>query len=86
MSLTLDLPADLERRLSSEASRLGIPIERYALLLLGDSPTTPSRPKNGAELVDFWRREGVIGSRSEIENSQARAREIRRRAESRPAG
>lgn len=37
----------------------------------------------GAELVAFWQRESVIGSRPDIEDSQAHARAIRERAEHR---
>jgi len=86
MTLTLDLPKDLEHRLNAEAMRLGVPIEKYALRLLGDVQEPDQQPANGAELVAFWHREGVIGSRSDIEDSQAHARRIRHRAERRNAG
>lgn len=86
MTLTLDLPKDLEHRLTAEAMRLGLPVEQYALRLLGDVPSTGQHPANGAELVAFWRREEVIGSRPDIEDSQAHARRIRHRAERRHAG
>jgi hypothetical protein len=62
MTLTLELPHDLEHRLTTEAARLGLPVEQYALRLLGDLPKVEDRPTNGAELVAFWRREGVIGA------------------------
>jgi predicted nucleic acid-binding protein len=83
MTLTLELPQDLERRLTTEASRLGLPLEKYALRLLGESPQAEPRPTTGAELVAYWRREGVIGSRPDIADSQAHARTIRHRAERR---
>ena len=86
MTLTLDLPKDLEHRLTAEATRLGLPIEQYALRLLGDVPKADRQPANGAELVAFWRREGLIGSRPDIEDSQAHARRIRHRAERRTVG
>ena len=86
MTLTLDLPKNLEHRLTAEAMRLGLPVEQYALRLLGDVPKTDQRPANGAELVAFWRREGVIGSRPDIQDSQAHARRIRHQAERRTAG
>ena len=86
MTLTLDLPKELAHRLNAEAMRLGLPVEQYALRLLGDVPETGQGPSNGAELVALWRREGVIGSRPEIEDSQEHARRIRRRAERRAAG
>lgn len=72
MSLTLDLPKDLELRLTAEATRLGLPIEQYALRLLGDVPKTEKQPANGAELVAFWHREGVIGSRPDIKDHETR--------------
>ncbi len=83
MTLTLELPQELERRLTAEAGRVGLPLDRYALRLLSGGPRDRSRPTNGAELVDYWRSEGVIGSRPEIEDSQAHARKIRRQAERR---
>ncbi len=84
MTLTLDLPQELERKLSAEASRLGLPLEQVALRHLYEAPAaTETGPRDGAELVAYWRREGVIGSRPDIEDSQAHAREIRRQAERR---
>lgn len=42
------------------------------------------RPRSGAELVDYWRREGLIGYRSDIRDSASHARRLRRAAERRP--
>lgn len=83
MTLTLELPQELEQKLSTEASRLGLPLEQYALRLLGDDSTLERRLRNGAEVVAHWRSKGVIGSRPDIQGSQAHAREIRRQAEKR---
>lgn len=83
MTITLDLPEDLERRLTEEADQLGVPLEQYTVSLLGEVRGTSRKPADGAALVDYWRREGVIGSRPDIEDSQAYAREIRKRAERR---
>ncbi len=84
MTLTLELPHDLERKLSAEARRLGLPLEKVALRHLHEAPAAAETgPRDGAELVAYWRREGVIGSRPDIEDSQAHAREIRRQAERR---
>jgi hypothetical protein len=44
---------------------------------------SPNRPQTGAELVDYWRREGLIGYRSDIADSASHARRLRRQAESR---
>ena len=83
MTLTLELPETLKNKLTTEAARAGLPVEQYALRLLGSEPPAERKPTNGAELVSYWQREGVIGSRPDIEDSQAHARKIRRRAESR---
>lgn len=83
MTITLDLPKRLERKLSTEAARLGIPVEQYALRLLGGPQAGKPRPASGAELVEYWRREGVIGSRPDITDSGSYARRIRHRAERR---
>lgn len=40
-------------------------------------------PRNGAELVAYWQREGVINSRPDITDSQAYARQLRHEAETR---
>ncbi len=84
MTLTLELPRELEQQLSAEARRLGLPLEQVALRRLHKTPAaTEASPRNGADLVAYWRQEGVIGSRPEIKDSQAHAREIRRQAERR---
>lgn len=83
MTLTLELPFDLEQRLATEATRLGLPLEQYALALLSRLPRLKESSKKGAELVAHWRREGVIGSRPDIEDSQVYTREMRARAERR---
>jgi len=83
MTLTLDLPKDLESELATEAARLGLPVSEYAQRLLAAGRTPGSSPKTGPELVAYWQREAVIGSRSEISDSQEHARAIRRKAEKR---
>jgi hypothetical protein len=77
MTLKLDLPGELEAELTVGAAREGVPVETYALRLLTDSQAGLSRVKTGAELVEYWRREGVIGSRPDISDSQSHARAIR---------
>jgi len=83
MTLTLDLPQELESELATEAARLGLPISEYARRLLSSGRTPGASPKTGAELVAYWQREGVVGSRPEIADSQEHARAIRRQAEER---
>jgi len=86
MTITLDLPSELEEEMSQEAARLGLPLAEYALRVLvsnripqsaGDAPLT------GEELVEFWSREGVIGSRRDIDDPVAFARELRERNQNR---
>ncbi|HZF10359.1 MAG TPA: hypothetical protein VFE33_16335 [Thermoanaerobaculia bacterium] len=81
MTLTLDLPKELENELTAEAARLGLPVSEYARRLLSSGRTPGASPKTGAELVAYWQREGVAGSRPEISDSQELARAIRRQAE-----
>jgi hypothetical protein len=83
MTLTLDLPKELESELSAEAARLGLPLPEYARRLLAAGRAPGATPKTGAELLAYWRREEVIGSRPDIADSQEHARAIRREAEKR---
>ena len=86
MTLTLDLPTDLEQELSQEAARLRLPLAEYVLRLLAGThvgPPAEPAPRNGAELVAFWEREGVIGSRPDIADAPDHARALRTRAERR---
>src|SRR5262249_19823623 len=83
MSITLDLPQELESELAAEATQLGLSLTEYALYLLVTRTHADHMPTTGAKLVTCWQREGVIGSRPEITDSQMHARQIRRSAERR---
>ncbi len=84
MTLILDLPRELEVELVSEAKTQGLSPTEYVLFLLGQRvQRKQSMPANGAELVAYWEREGVIGMRSDITDSQVYARELRANAEHR---
>jgi hypothetical protein len=83
MSITLDLPQELESELATEATKLGVSLAEYVLRLLSTRSLVGPMPTTGAELVAYWQREGVIGTRPEIADSQAHARQIRRKAERR---
>lgn len=83
MRITLDLPKELADDLSAEAAQLGLPLTDYALRLLLAGRTMGHMPKTGPELVAYWQREGVIGTRVDIVDSQAHARAIRHKAERR---
>ncbi len=64
-----------------------LPSGRRALVTILDEEAQEGaqaeRPRNGKELVAYWRREGLIGTHPEIKNSQELARKIRRQAEQR---
>jgi hypothetical protein len=83
MSITLDLPHELESKLSAEATRLGLSLSEYVVHVLSEGRPAEQRLKTGDELVAYWQREGVIGSRPDIFDSQKRARRIRQKAERR---
>jgi hypothetical protein len=83
MSITLDLPQELESELATEATQMGLSLAEYVLRLLSTRSVAGPLPTTGAELVAYWQREGVIGMRPDITDSEAHARQIRHQAERR---
>lgn len=97
MTLILELTPEQERQLEAEARRRNMDAASYAKTLLFDDgaasaneeetllPAGPLPPADGtgADLVAYWEREGLIGTRPDIKDSQEHARGIRREAESR---
>jgi hypothetical protein len=83
MTLTIDLPQDLERELSTEAAEIGLPLPEYALRLLYSRQLPEKTLNTGSELVEYWQNAGLIGARKDIVNSQAYARQLRAQAETR---
>jgi hypothetical protein len=83
MSITLDLPQELESELATEATQMGLSLAEYVLRLLSTRSFVGFPPTTGAELVAYWQREGVIGTRADITDSQAHARQLRHLAERR---
>lgn len=82
MTLVLELPKELEADLSAEAARHGLALQEYALQLLRRVPH--EQPiKMGVDLVEYWQKEGLIGLRTDIADSQEHARSIRTVAEKR---
>ena len=57
MSVTLDLPEELESALSAEADRLNLSLSEYILRLLTTARPVDNMPKTGAELVTYWQNE-----------------------------
>jgi hypothetical protein len=83
MSLVLDLPAELETELAAEAARLSLPLPEYVLRLLAAGRAPGPAPRTGAELLTYWQRQGLVGTRSDIGDSSAHARAVREEAQRR---
>jgi len=77
VSINLDLPLELENELSTEASKLNLPLSEYILRILSVRQVLANPPKTGAELVAYWQSEGIINSRPDITDSQVYARKLR---------
>lgn len=84
MSRTVELPDDLAESLSNEALRQGLSLPDYTVRLLRSTHPSAALVRSGADLVAFWRSEGLIGSRPDIADSQAQARSLRDQAQLRP--
>lgn len=83
MSIVLDLPQELEIKLSAEASRHGVPLSEYVLQILSGGGHASTNVRNGTELLTYWQQEGLVGTRPEIVDSQKYARDLRAEAERR---
>ncbi|MBW4667093.1 MAG: hypothetical protein KME60_06505 [Cyanomargarita calcarea GSE-NOS-MK-12-04C] len=83
MTISLDLPPELENALCTEAASLNLALPEYILRLLSTRQILNNPLKSGAELVAYWQSEGIINSRSDITDSQAYARNLRHHAETR---
>jgi hypothetical protein len=82
MTVTIELPRDLESRLQREALEQGVALPDYIVGLLSHGAAS-SQQLSGRELIDYWEREGLIGLRPEIQDSQSHARALRAQAECR---
>jgi hypothetical protein len=84
MTVTLNLAPKVEAQLRAEAAKQHVSVEDLLQtlvenVLLSTSPV----PTNGAELVAYWQKEGVIGTRPDITDSAEYARALRRKVETR---
>jgi hypothetical protein len=82
MSLVLELPPELESELAAQAADCGLPLPEYALRLLASQSLRPA-VRRGAELLDYWQAEGLVGTRPEILDARAHARSLREQAQQR---
>ncbi len=83
MSIRLDLPKELERELTTEATQMGVSLAEYVLRLLSTRSSVEAAPATGAELIAYWQSEGLLGTRSRTTDSQALARQLRHKVEKR---
>jgi hypothetical protein len=89
MTIMLNVPMELETRLEEEAARREQPVEDYALSLIERNLPPPDQMpelKTGADVVAYWKANGLIGDwadREDIGDSVESARELRRQAETR---
>ncbi len=74
-------PVDLE-----EHQRVTVTIDEHGVRAAdeaGRGQQESAMPTSGAELVAYWKKKGVIGTRPDITDSVAHARALRRQAETR---
>lgn len=83
MNLTLDIPSELETELAAEAERLRLPLAEYVLRVLAVGRLPNPTPRTGAEVVAYWEREGLLGTRTDITDPVEHARALRKKAEKR---
>lgn len=83
MTITLNLPPDVEARLSDEAADAGMTVEEYALSRLA-GPFSDSKPQTGAELAAALQALPIPScfADSSIDSVEL-ARELRKQAETR---
>jgi hypothetical protein len=60
MTITLDLPQELEQELSVEAEKISLSLPEYILQLLAIRKFLEGQLRTGAELVSYWQSEGLI--------------------------
>jgi len=83
MSITLNLPLELETELAAEAAQLGISLPDYALQILAGERNLHHGPRTGAELLAYWQGEGLVGARSDIVDPTAHATILREQSQHR---
>jgi hypothetical protein len=81
MTLVLELPPELERDLAARAAELQLPLAEYAVRVLAGAGIAAPKVANGAELLAFWKSEGLVGTKPEIADSAEHARALRYEAE-----
>ncbi len=86
MTVTIELTAEEEARLTAKAARAGLAPADYLRSVIGDDTDTTALPKTGAELaaaIDALNLSGSFGDPA-IDSSEL-ARQLRKQAETRAA-
>ncbi len=83
MTLTIDLPPELETELKAEADRLHMPLAEYVVFAIDFGRPPNPMPRNGAEMVAYWEREGLLGTRTDIKDPVECVRNMRDKIEKR---
>jgi hypothetical protein len=83
MTLVLELSPELERELAARAAALHLPLEEYAVRVLAGADVPRPKLNTGAELVAYWKSEGLVGTRTDIADPADHARAVRQEAERR---
>ncbi|HEX5102203.1 MAG TPA: hypothetical protein VFV87_00225 [Pirellulaceae bacterium] len=86
MSLTVELPPQLAAELAAEAARRQMPLEDYAVQVLAGHSGARAQTMSGAELVRYWHEAGIVGTRTDIADAPAHARQLRDQAQRRERG
>jgi hypothetical protein len=96
--ITINNP-DIEIRLEEASASAGMPVMDYVLQVLNDSLASNDQggeivPENaygdiipgtmsGADMIAFWKKEGIVRRRDDLPDSPVYARQLRERAERR---
>ncbi len=81
MSIVLDLPQKLVKELNSEAARQNQDLNEYLTQLIQRGRTV--RFSSTADILKYWEKEGLIGTRPARTDSQKVARRLRKQSNTR---
>lgn len=83
MTVMLNLPSELESKLSREAAERGVTLTEHMLSILGSRVPAQPLSRSGEQVVAYWHREELLGTRPSEGDSAAHARTLRTRVERR---
>ena len=84
MTFTLELPDALAKQLQALPTEKVSSVHAAALDAIEEQiQAQPEQIKTGAQLVDFWKRNGLIGFRSDIKDTDAEYARLREKSNTR---